>query len=175
MRPELESLLAELPHMKADERAEVANALNAALFAAKTAELERLRNTASAAPVDKRVAKYVKLRDERAATNKAADQFDKEYKQTLVAIEASILKDAHEQGVTGFKTEAGTAYTEEVMVASIADDKIFFDFVRASGDLDFFERRLKVGHIKEYADANGGVIPPGLNTFRELKIKVRRA
>lgn len=175
MRPELEPIVAGLNLLPATERREFFAAVNAALFAAKVADLTALRETAGAVPVDKRVAKYVKLRDERAATNKEADRYDKEYKITLEAIEASILKDAHEQGVTGFKTEAGTAYTEEVMVASIADDKIFFDFVRELGDLDFFERRLKVSHIKEYADANGGVIPPGLNTFRELKVKVRRS
>ena len=37
------------------------------------------------------------------------------------------------------------------MLASIADEKAFFDFVLEQGDLDFFERRIKVTHINEYA------------------------
>jgi hypothetical protein len=126
-------------------------------------------------PVDKRVAKYVKLRDARAANTKLYEVVDKAYKECLAAIESSLLADANTQGVKGFKTAAGTVYTEERTQASIADESIFFDFVRTSGDLDFFERRLKVGHLKEYADAHEGQMPPGLNIFREIAVKVRRA
>lgn len=125
--------------------------------------------------VDRRVEKYIQLRDARAANTKAYEAVDKAFKECLTSIEASLLADTHAQGVKGFKTEKGTVYTEERMQASIADEAVFFDFVRESGDLDFFERRLKVGHLKEWAEDHDGQIPPGLNIFRELGVKVRRA
>lgn len=125
--------------------------------------------------VDRRVDKYVQLRDARAANTKAYEAVDKAFKDCLSAIDASFLADANAQGVKGFKTDKGTVYTEERMQASIADEAVFFDFVRESGDLDFFERRLKVGHLREYAEANDGQMPPGLNIFRELSVKVRRS
>ena len=99
---------------------------------------------------------------------------DQAFKAALEAVEASLIAAAQAQGVTGFKTEAGTTYLDERMLTSIADDNAFFNFVREQGDLDFFERRVKVAHVKEWMEANGGHLPPGLNVFRELTMKVRR-
>lgn len=137
--------------------------------------LKRLAERAKDKPIESRVAKYVQLRDARAASNKANDEIDRAYKECLEAIETSFLASAHEQGVSGFKTQYGTVFSEEQVLASIADEQTFFGFVLKEGDLDFFERRIKVAHIKEYARMNDGRFPPGLNIFRELKMKVRRS
>lgn len=137
--------------------------------------LERLKAGVNAAPVDRRVQKFVQLRDARAASNKEADNLDKQYKEALKSIENSLIATAREQGVNGFKTDHGTTYLEETTLGSIADENAFYSFVRETGDLDFFERRIKAGHIKEYMEQNDGKLPPGLNIFRELTMKVRRS
>jgi hypothetical protein len=137
--------------------------------------LKRIGDRAKDKPIESRVAKYVQLRDARAASNKANDEIDRAYKECLEAIETSFLASAHEQGVSGFKTQHGTVFSEEQVLASIADEAAFFNFVLEEGDLDFFERRIKITHIKEYAKMNGGRFPPGLNIFREFKMKVRRS
>ncbi len=137
--------------------------------------LKRIGDRAKDKPIEARVAKYVQLRDARAASNKAPDEIDRAYKECLEALEASFLASAHEQGVSGFKTQHGTVFSEEQVLASIADEAAFFNFVLEEGDLDFFERRIKITHIREYAKMNGGRFPPGLNIFREFKMKVRRA
>lgn len=70
------------------------------------------------------------------------------------------------------------AYYESVFqdgAKRIADENAFFNFVLEQGDLDFFERRIKATHIKEWSVANEGKVPPGLNIFRELTMKVRRS
>lgn len=175
MREELQAVVAGLALLPKEEMREFIAAINAAQYDAKKAELEALQATASQAPVDKRVAKYVKLRDERAAVNKEATTYDALYKETLRVIENSMLADAHAQGVKGFKTEAGTTYVEEKLSASIADENVFFEFVRQQGDLDFFERRISINHIKEWSKDHDGAMPPGLNYFRELTVKVRRS
>lgn len=175
MKDELKAVIATLPLLSKEEQREFYAAVNEWHFSGKAAELKQLQSTAMQAPVDKRVAKYVKLRDERATTNKAADSYDKLYKETLAAIEASLIKDANEQGVKGFKTDAGTTYMEEKLSASIADENVFFNFVREQGDLDFFERRISTNHIKEWSKDHDGAMPPGLNYFRELTMKVRRS
>lgn len=175
MREEFQAVVAGLSLLPKAERDEFIAAVQEAGLEITTAAMQRLQQTASQAPVDMRVAKYVKLRDERAANTKNYEVADKLYKETLAAIEYSLIHDAQEQGVTGFKTAAGTTYMEERLSASIADENVFFDFVKAQGDLDFFERRIKIAHIKEWAAANGGTMPPGLNYFREMSMKVRRA
>lgn len=155
--------------------------LREALDAIATMQDELIINSLSAlaagcasVPIDKRVGKFVQLREARAASNKRSDKLDAAYKATLETIERSLIADAHAQGVTGFKTDHGTTYLEERVLASIADDTAFYDFVRESGDLDFFERRIKSTHVKEWMAASDGAVPPGLNIFRELTMKVRQ-
>ena len=175
MKQEFNAILAGVPLLSPSEQQEFFEAVAAMRKAAVIDGLARLAAGASSAPIDKRVAKFVALRDARATSNKEADQLDQAYKAALAAVEASLIADAQAQGVTGFKTEHGTTYLDERMLTSIADDNAFFTFVKEQGDLDFFERRVKVAHVKEWMDSNGGHLPPGLNVFRELTMKVRRA
>lgn len=174
MKPEIDALVTGLPSMSLDDQQAVIDAVMAHREKLLQSKLGDLAAKAAGVEVEKRVARFVKLRDARAENTRANDRIDAIYKGALEAIERSLLATANEQGVSGFRTEAGTAYVEERTLASIADDAVFFDFVRQSGDLDFFERRLKVTHVKEYADANHGQFPPGLNIFRENTVKVRR-
>lgn len=174
MRQELEAMLAGLPLLPADEQSEVIDRIIAYRDSKLQESLTKLAATCGGVAVEKRVEKYVKLRDARAEFNKVAEANDKAFKNTLEAIEKSLLATANEQGVTGFKTDHGTVYKEEAMHASIADENAFYDFVRTTGDLDFFERRIKIAHIKEFAEVNEGRTPPGLNIFREFTMRVRR-
>ncbi len=174
MRPELQAMLAGIPLLPPAEQQELFDVVRSIRAQQITTALEKISAGAPKAPIDKRVAKYVALRDARAAANKEAGEVDASYKSAMEAIEHSLIAEAQATGVTGFKTEFGTTYLEERMLASIADEKAFFDFVLEQGDLDFFERRIKVTHINEYAKLNEGRMPPGLNYFREMTMKVRR-
>lgn len=174
MKQEFEAMLAGVPLLSPTDQQEFFDFVKAMRNQMILSSLTKLAAGASAAPIDKRVAKYVALRDARAASNKEANALDEAYKSALEAVESSLIADAQVQGVTGFKTEAGTTYLDERMMTTIADDNAFFNFVKEQGDLDFFERRVKVTHVKEWMEANGGHLPPGLNVFRELTMKVRR-
>lgn len=118
--------------------------------------------------------KFITIRDARAAENKAADERDKEFKEILEAIEADFLRRANEQGVDGFKTGVGTIYKDVKVQASFADEDTFYKFIRKTGDLEFFERRIKTTHLKEWMENHDGQLPPGLNVFREYTMRVRR-
>lgn len=161
--------------MTPTERAELMQELRAVEAKAVMEAIAGIALKAKDQPVEKRVAKYVQIRDARAESNKRNDVLDKAYKDCLESIESSLLATAHEVGTDSFKTPFGTAYKAEQLQCSIADENLFFDFVRQEGDLDFFERRLKVTHIQEYVKEHDGQFPPGLNIFRELKMKVRRS
>jgi hypothetical protein len=174
MKPEYEAMLAGIPLLPASEQQEIFDAVRSIMMQQVIGALNALQAGVGNAPVDKRVARYVKLRDARAAANKDAGNLDSAYKGALESIEKSLIATAQAQGVEGFKTEYGTTYLDTQLRASIADDNAFYNFVRETGDLDFFERRLKSTHIKEWQDNNNGMLPPGLNVFRELTMKVRR-
>lgn len=175
MKQEYEAMLAGVPLLSAMEQQEFYDAVRSSQMRAVIDACARLSSSVNQATVDQRVARYVTLRDARAASNRDADNLDKAYKTALEAIENSMIAAAQMQGVTGFKTPHGTTYLDERMLASIADENAFFSFVKEQGDLDFFERRVKVAHVKEWQEANGGMLPPGLNVFREVTMKVRRS
>ena len=161
--------------MTPTERAETMQKLRELEAKAVTEAIAAIALKAKDQPVEKRVAKYVQIRDARAESNKRNDVLDKAYKDCLESIESSLLATSHEVGADSFKTPHGTAYKAEQLQCSIADENVFFNFVREIGDLDFFERRLKVTHIQEYVKEHAGQYPPGLNIFREFKMKVRRS
>ena len=125
-------------------------------------------------PVDKLVKRFVGMREGRAANTKQYEEVDKEFKELMKAIEVELLSRAQLEGVDGFKTEFGTTYKDVAMSASFADEDTFYNFVRKTGDLEFFERRLKIAHLKEYMEKHEGQLPPGINVFREYTMRVRK-
>lgn len=103
-------------------------------------------------------------------------QYDAEYgklKEQKSRLDAEMLRRLLERGADSTKTDAGTAYVAEEMSASCADEQVFYEFVRNTGDLDFFERRLKISHLREYMEEHHGRIPPGLSIFRQNVVRVR--
>lgn len=119
---------------------------------------------------------FLKIRNAKAAATRAYEAKDAEFKASLKMVEAELLRRALEQEVEGFKVKGlGTAYTKEEMHVSIGDDKTFYQFCRDTGDLDFFERRITIKHVKEYMAANNGELPPGIHAFRENRMQVRAA
>lgn len=137
--------------------------------------LEAFLLTIPSMPIEKRVKLFIKTRAAKSAAKKEFDEQEAQYAKIMERCENSMLKEAGEQGVTGFTTPWGTTYTAEEMKISIADDSAFFGFVKGQGDLDFFERRVSSTHVKQYMELNGGHLPPGLNVFRERVMRVRKA
>ena len=124
---------------------------------------------------DRLVKAFIKIRNTRAERTREFEAEDGEMKASMKLIEVELLSRAQEQGLTGYTVEGvGTTYTSEDMHASIKDDA-FFDFVRETGDLDFFERRITIKHVKEYMAEHDGQLPPGIHVFRELRMRVRTA
>ena len=137
--------------------------------------LKEFLSTISGMNVDKIIKLYTKTRTAKSAAQKVFDAQDDQYKQIMETCAAVLLKQALEQGVSGFKTDSGTTYMAEDTKVSIADDKAFYDFVKESGDFAFLERRVSSKHVGEYSKLNAGQVPPGLNIFRENVMRVRKA
>ena len=124
---------------------------------------------------DKLVSTYIKIRDIKSAESKVWAEREAKLNTDLKSIEMELLRRSQEEGVTGYKIAGvGTAFQKETAKVTIADDVVFYGFVKETGDLDFFECRVKSTHVQDYMKANGGHIPPGLNVFREIGMGVRR-
>src|SRR5574337_24464 len=122
---------------------------------------------------DRIVRVIIKIRDTIAAVNKEyEDRLDvlKAQKQRL---EVELLRRLNERGATQTKTAAGTAFISESMKATVADEDLFKRFCLDQHDVDFFQLRVKVEHLREFMTANAGMLPPGLSVFREATVNVR--
>lgn len=139
------------------------------------AALVAFLGTIAEMPVEKRVKLYLKTRSAKSAATKAYDDQAAQFDKIMDACQNTMLADADKQGITGFKTPFGTTYADETARYSIADGHAFYEFVKAQADLDFFERRVSSTHVKEWMEANGGLLPPGVSVYRERVMRVRKA
>jgi hypothetical protein len=138
------------------------------------AQLQAFLANVSTFTVEQQTRIYIKTRETKAKATRAYDLQDARFKRIMECCENHLLKQADEMGVKGFATPDGTTYTAESSKITIADEAAFFDFVKTSGDLDFFEKRVSSRHVDEYTKLTGST-PPGLNIFRERHMRVRKA
>lgn len=124
-------------------------------------------------PDDRLVKVYLKIREQRAANNKAAKDADDELKAQLATVNAELLSRMRKRGNDGFKTPHGTVYKATVVQVTIADDSVFFPWVQEKGALDFLERRVKSTEVQKYM-AEHGEAPPGLTIFKEEEARIRK-
>lgn len=75
-------------------------------------------------------------------------------------------------GVKSMKMDTGTAYQSTTNKASIADRKLFKDWVIATGTWEVLDWKVNANAAAGYAEANK-VLPPGVNLSRETKLGVR--
>jgi hypothetical protein len=124
---------------------------------------------------DRLVRVAVKIRDAIAKTTKEYEAAKKVLTDQQAQVEQEIMNRLKKRGATQTKTPAGTAFLGERMTASIADENLFTAFVLDNKDVDFYQKRVKIEHLKEYMDANEGRLPPGINIFREVTLNLRRS
>lgn len=121
--------------------------------------------------INRLVKVFIKMRDRKAELMAEIKSITTEQE----ILEQELLAQAIASGVTGFKTDAGTTYISEQVNFSMADDKTFIDFVRSTGNIDLLERRVSVHNIEAYMADHEDQIPPGLNWFKQDRMKVRRS
>jgi hypothetical protein len=121
---------------------------------------------------DRLVRVALKMRARRAELLREFEAADKVIKDQQAEVENEIQRRLIQRGATQTKTAVGTAYLAETMKATIADDATFRSFVLETKDLEWFQKRVKVEHLKEYMKEKG-VLPPGVNVHREFGINIR--
>lgn len=120
------------------------------------------------------ISKYISLRDKRAQLKKAYQAKDDVLKAAMDAAEAAALKRMEDLGAKSIRTDAGTVYKEEKRSVTTADAETFFNYVREHNAWDMIEKRPAKATVLEWVDEHGS-LPPGLNLYSELTIKIRRS
>ena len=123
---------------------------------------------------DKLVATIVKIRDARKDLKRGYEEADASLVAQREQLDAELLRRLLERGATQTKTASGTAFIGEDMKCTIAEENALYTFLDTEEDpYGWFQKRIKLERLREYQEANGGGIPPGLSIFREKTINVR--
>jgi hypothetical protein len=118
---------------------------------------------------------YVNLRNAKHEKQRAHDAEIDEMDRKLDLLANTVLGHMNAHGIQNIATPAGTFYRQEKVKPSISDDKVFYDWVQAANAAgDALERRVKVGFVKDFMEANQGLPPPGIAVSREYEVRVRK-
>jgi hypothetical protein len=77
-------------------------------------------------------------------------------------------------GVSSVKTDAGTVVLSTKTRYTATDWDAFKTFVVENDALDLFEKRIAQGNMASFLEDNPGKTPPGLNSFSEYTVSVRK-
>lgn len=124
--------------------------------------------------LNKIIASYVALRDEKARMKAAYEAQVAPLTALLERAETAMLALMREQGVESFRTDAGTAYQSTRTSATVADWDQALQFVQQHGLWNMLEKRVSKTAVDEYV-AQHGDLPPGINYRSELTVGVRRS
>ena len=120
------------------------------------------------------LSKRIALRDKLHVLKTKFEEEANKIKAVEQKCEAWLLARAREAGVTQFKVDGiGTAYISVKTKVSCGDWVAFYDWIIETSSVDALERRVSSTFVKEYR-AEHKELPPGVNTFDEQVINVRR-
>lgn len=125
--------------------------------------------------LDKIVSTFIKIRDKRAADKRAWEEGDKLLAGKMEQLEAFLNGHMNDTGVESFRTEHGTVYQTIDVIPNANDWDLFYRWIAENNAFDALERRIKKTFIGDYMEQNKGKLPPGVSTFRKLKVNIRRS
>lgn len=118
---------------------------------------------------------YIQLRDKKAEIKAEYDAKIAAIDEKLDKLEAKLLQVFNETGIDSVKTEFGTAYTTTRTSVTLADRDTFLAFVKETDNFNLLELRPSRSAVPEFAAANGGELPPGVNMRVERVVNIRRS
>ena len=97
-----------------------------------------------------------------------------ELKAKMTKLESWLMQKADEDGVTSFKTTAGTAFVTTTDFANVADWDAVLTFIKENDAFDMLEKRVSKTAVRAHMDETGDV-PPGITYGSKIGINVRKA
>lgn len=127
------------------------------------------------ATIEKRITQYIALRDKIKKEQEAFDLTLKPMKDILVKLNNDLLARLLEMGGDSVSVRGvGTAYVTTKTSASIADGDEFRRFVIGAEQWELLDWKANAPKCVEYAEANEGNLPPGVNLKSVKVVGVRQ-
>ena len=118
---------------------------------------------------------YIQLRDKKAQMKAEFEASLQPITEKMDKLEAKLLEVFQKTGTDSVKTEFGTAYASTRTSVSVADRDAFLAFIRETGDFNMLDVRPSRSAVPEFAAANDGELPPGINMRVERVVNIRRS
>ena len=117
---------------------------------------------------------YLALRDHKA-------KIDAEYKAQVADIdaqmksaEAYLLNQLNQSGLDRMGTTSGTVLVSVKTMPGFEDREATINFIKMTGNVELLQARLSSTAVKDFMDANGGQLPPGVKVTTERTVQIRR-
>jgi enamine deaminase RidA (YjgF/YER057c/UK114 family) len=124
--------------------------------------------------VDKLVAVYIKMRDERDRLKRDMEVQIENIESQMKVINAELLDICKEAGVDSFRTPFGTAYRTIKSRYWTNDWESFHTFMKENEAMELLERRIHQSNMKQFLEENPDTHPAGLQVEKEYAITIRR-
>lgn len=123
--------------------------------------------------VEQVVGTYMKFRRKKEALENQVKEDLAEIKAKMTKLESWLMQKADEDGVTSFKTTAGTAFVTTTDYANVADWDAVLTFIKNHEAFDMLEKRVSKTAVRAHMDETGDV-PPGITYGTKVGINVRK-
>lgn len=120
------------------------------------------------------IEEYVAIRNKRGVLKEKYDDQDEILKAELDKREVWLLAQLDSIGAKSMRGEAGTAYISQKVKASCSDWPTYWNYIRETGRFDLLEKRVSQKPISDMLE-EGVTLPPGINTFVERTVTVRKS
>ena len=124
--------------------------------------------------VEQVVETYLKLRRKKEAIEASTKEQLATVKDKMTKLESWLMQKADEEGVTSFKTSAGTAFVTSTDFANVADWDAVLTFIKENEAFDMLEKRVSKAAVRAHMDETGEV-PPGITYGSKLGVSIRKA
>lgn len=125
-------------------------------------------------PLDVLARVYRKIRSQIADLTQKYDNEVEQLKAQQEEISNAMKDRMKSMGVTSVRTPAGTIVLGVKTRYATQDWDSFKQFILEHQVVDLLEKRIAQGNMAQFLEENPGVVPPGLNTFSEYAISVRK-
>lgn len=119
------------------------------------------------------VAKYIQIRDARAALKRQFEDKDAQFKEAQERIEKAFLAHLDAHGMDSAGTEHGTFYKDKSVSVTVADWDQVLPFIRDNNMWSMLDKRVNKTAVEEYVKEHED-LPPGVNRREEVVVRVRR-
>jgi hypothetical protein len=117
---------------------------------------------------------YIQLRTQKAAMKADYEAAAKPIQEKMDKIEAKILEYFNANNIDNSKTAEGTAYISTRSTVSVADRKVFLDFLKEKNEWELMEVRPSKSAVDQYRTTHDA-LPPGLNYSEERTVNIRKS